>query len=166
AGRAEMGAAYRFFDNDKATFEKVLAPHRERVARQRVALLVQDTSEIDLTRPEQQGAGAGDLGGSRRGCVLQGMQACTPEGTPVGTVWAEIVKRTEGVSRASAAEQGERRKRLPLEEKGACVGSPGCGRRGRWPSKRRRRKASVSPIARRTPRECSPKRGASGRCIG
>ena len=26
-GRAEMKAAYRFFDNDKATFEKVLEPH-------------------------------------------------------------------------------------------------------------------------------------------
>src|SRR5438128_10914501 len=29
-GRAEMEAAYRFFDNAKATFEKVLKPHMER----------------------------------------------------------------------------------------------------------------------------------------
>jgi hypothetical protein len=27
-GRAEMEAAYRFFDNDKVTFDKVLEPHR------------------------------------------------------------------------------------------------------------------------------------------
>ena len=43
-GRAEMQAAYRFFDNDKVTFAKVLSPHiqrtRERVAQQAVVLLV------------------------------------------------------------------------------------------------------------------------------
>src|SRR5580658_1421140 len=53
-GRAEMEAAYRFFDNDKVDFEKVLAPHvqrtLQRVAEQTVALFVQDSSEIDLTR--------------------------------------------------------------------------------------------------------------------
>jgi hypothetical protein len=119
-GRAEMQAAYRFFDNDKVTFEKVLAPHmqrsRERVAEQPVALLVQDTSEIDLTRPQQEVAGAGDLDGSRRGFLLHEMQAFTPEGTPLGTVWAEIVNRTEGVSHASAAKRSERQ-RTPIEEK-------------------------------------------------
>jgi hypothetical protein len=29
-GRAEMQAAYRFFNNDKVTFDKVLQPHIER----------------------------------------------------------------------------------------------------------------------------------------
>ena len=120
-GRAEMQAAYRFFDNDKVTFEKVLEPHikrtRERVAEQEVVLLVQDTSEIDLTRPHQEVVGAGDLDGSRRGFLLHEMQAFTPEGTPLGTVWAEIVNRTEGVSHASPAEKREQRKRLPIEEK-------------------------------------------------
>src|SRR5271170_3916888 len=56
-GRAEMEAAYRFFDNDKVTLDKVLAPHvartRERMAEQKVVLLVQDTTEIDLTRHGQ-----------------------------------------------------------------------------------------------------------------
>ncbi len=51
-GRAEMHAAYRFFDNDKVTFAKVLEPHiqrsRERVAQQPVVLLVQDTTEPPL----------------------------------------------------------------------------------------------------------------------
>ena len=57
-GLAEMKAAYRFFDNDKATFEKVIEPHlqrtKERMAAEQVVLLVQDTTEIDLTRPEQE----------------------------------------------------------------------------------------------------------------
>jgi Transposase DNA-binding/Transposase Tn5 dimerisation domain len=120
-GRAEMKAAYRFFDNDKVTFANVLEPHiqrtRERAAEQAVVLLVQDTSEIDLTRPEQEVRGAGDLDGSRRGFLLHEMQAFTPEGTPLGTAWAEILNRTEGVSHAPAAEKRAQRKQLPIEEK-------------------------------------------------
>ena len=120
-GRAELKGAYRFFDNDKVTFDTVLAPHvsrtLERVAEQKVVLLVQDTSEIDLTRPEQEVAGVGTLDGSRSGFLLHEMQAFTPEGTPLGTVWAEIVNRTEGVSHASAAEKRHERKHTPIEDK-------------------------------------------------
>lgn len=120
AGRDEMVAAYRFFDNDKVTFAKVLQPHsartRQRLAEQKVALLVQDTTEIDLTRPEQEVAGVGTLDGSRRGFLLHVMQAITPDGVPLGTVWAEILNRTDGVSHASAMTRSERA-RLPIEEK-------------------------------------------------
>jgi hypothetical protein len=120
-GRTEMVGAYRFFNNDKVTFDKVLQPHVartwQRVAEQKVALLVQDTSEIDLTRPEQEVAGVGDLDGWRRGFLLHEMQAFTPEGTPLGTVWAEIINRTEGVSHASAAEKAYQNKHTPIEEK-------------------------------------------------
>jgi len=121
SGRAEMTAAYRFYDNDKVTFDKVLAPHvkcsRERVAAEPVALLVQDTSEIDLTRPASEVAGAGELDGSRRGFLLHEMQAFTPQGVPLGTVYAETLNRTEGVSHASAAEKRQKNKELPIEEK-------------------------------------------------
>jgi hypothetical protein len=120
-GRAEMQAAYRFFDNDKVTFTNVLEPHcqrtRERVAAQAVALLVQDTSEFDLTRPEKQVEGAGDLDGARRGFLLHALHAFTPEGTPLGTAWAEILNRTQGVSHASPAEKRAKNKALPIEEK-------------------------------------------------
>src|SRR3954454_24932931 len=118
-GRAEMTAAYRFFDNDKVTFDKVLQPHRtctlQRLAEQQVALLVQDTSEIDLTRPQQEVAGAGDLDGSRRGFLLHELQAFTPAGTPLGTVWAEILNRADGVSHAPAAVKGHEKKHTPIE---------------------------------------------------
>lgn len=120
-GRAEMQAAYRFFDNDKVTFAKVLGPHRERtrerVAAQAVALLVQDTSEIDLTRPQQQVEGVGDLDGARRGFLLHAVQGFTPEGVPLGTAWAEVINRTEGVSHASPAQKRARNKALPIEDK-------------------------------------------------
>jgi hypothetical protein len=120
-GRAEMEAAYRFFANAKVTFDKVLEPHVartvQRLTEQQVGLLVQDTSEIDLTRPEQAVAGVGDLDGARRGFLLHAMQAFTPEGTPLGTVWAEILNRTNGVSHASAATKDYEKKHTPIEEK-------------------------------------------------
>jgi hypothetical protein len=120
-GRAEMTATYRFFDNDKATFAKVIEPHitrtRERVAQQQVALLIQDTSEMDVTRPQEQMQGAGSLDGPRQGFLLHEMQAFTPEGIPLGTVWAEIVNRTEGVSHASPDQKRQQRKEKPIEDK-------------------------------------------------
>jgi hypothetical protein len=120
-GRAEMEAAYRFFDNEKVTFDKVLQPHiartGQRLAEQKVVLLVQDTSEMDLTRPEQEVAGVGELDGARRGFLLHEMQAFTPDGTPLGTVWAEILNRTDGVSHAAAATKDYEKKHTPIEEK-------------------------------------------------
>ena len=120
-GRAEMEAAYRFFDNDKVIFEKVLEPHiartRERISDQKMVLLVQDSSEIDVTRPEQEVKGVGTLDGTRSGFLLHDMQAFTPEGTPLGTVWAEILNRTEGVSHAPASEKQRQCKLTPIEEK-------------------------------------------------
>ncbi|MCQ8117812.1 IS4 family transposase, partial [Methylomonas sp. WSC-7] len=50
-GWKETLVAYRFFDNDKATFEKILAPHRdstvERMKSCPVVLLAQDTTAYD-----------------------------------------------------------------------------------------------------------------------
>lgn len=120
-GRAEIKAAYRFFDNDKVTFERVLEPHfartKDRMSEHEVVLLVQDTTEVDLTRPELEVAGAGDLDGVRRGFLLHEMQAFTPDGIPLGTVWAEVLNRIEGVSHAPAAEKGRKRKQTPIEDK-------------------------------------------------
>jgi hypothetical protein len=120
-GRAETKAAYRFFDNDKTTFEKVIEPHiaqtKDRMAAQKTVLLVQDTTEVDLTRPQQPVKGAGELDGARRGILLHEVQAFAPDGTPLGTAWAEELNRTEGVSHATAAEKREERKQKPIEEK-------------------------------------------------
>jgi hypothetical protein len=120
-GRAEMTAAYRFFDNDKVGFANVLQPHleqtRRRLAAQPVALLVQDTSEVDVTRPKQAVEGVGELDGSRRGFLLHVLEAFLPDGTPLGTAAAEVLNRTEGVSHATAAEKHRRRHQTPIEDK-------------------------------------------------
>lgn len=120
-GRGEIKAAYAFFDNEKTTFDKVLKPHitctHARMAKQKTVLLVQDTSEIDQQRPEKQVVNVGELDDARPGFLLHAMQAYTPEGTPLGTAWAETINRTEGVSHAPVAEKQRQRKHTPFEDK-------------------------------------------------
>src|SRR5579863_7294372 len=120
-GLDEMIAAYRFFDNDKTTYERVLAPHHERtlerIAAQSVALLVQDTTELDFTRPQQQMTGVGALDGSSRcGAFLHPLVAFTLDGTPLGTCAATIWTRDEPADE-TRAEKERRRKTTPIEEK-------------------------------------------------
>ena len=119
-GRAEMVAAYRFCESENTSFDSVLQPHvdatRQRMATQSVVLLTQDTSEIDATRPEQQVVGAGPLDGdSRRGALLHLMHAFTPDGTPLGTVFATAWVRDEEPVCASLSRA--ERAAVPIEEK-------------------------------------------------
>ena len=120
-GHAEMTAAYRLFDNDNATFEAILQPHidttRQRIATHPVVLVVQDTSEIDVTRPEQQMVGAGPLdGGTRWGALLHPLHAFTPDGTPLGTVHALAWVRDQEAERSRSLSRGQRAA-TPIEEK-------------------------------------------------
>ena len=89
-GYAETMAAYRFFSNEKTTLENILAPHRnatlKRIAEQDIVLCVQDDTELDLTRPNQQVNGLGPIGSSnssKRGAYLHLLQAYVPDGTPL-----------------------------------------------------------------------------------
>jgi len=119
-GSSETAAAYRLFDNGKVDFDHVLGPHieatRRRIAEQPEVILVPDTTEVDLTRPRQQVAGAGRLdGGARRGVFLHLLHAFTPDGTPLGTVQACVWSRDE--EPPPAAERSGRRKHTPIEAK-------------------------------------------------
>jgi hypothetical protein len=120
-GRAEMEAAYRLFDNDNVTFDNILHSHqaatRRRIASQPLVVLVQDTTEVDLTRPEQQVRGAGPLSeGGRVGALLHLLHAFTPDGTPLGTVHAAAWARPATPPRRQSLTQAERWA-TPLEEK-------------------------------------------------
>lgn len=87
--RAEMEAAYRLFDNNKVTPDKILTPHfeatRKRIAQCDLVLLVQDTTELDVTRPGQQVAGAGPMDSeSRRGAFVHPLMAFSLAKVPLG----------------------------------------------------------------------------------
>lgn len=120
-GRAEMEAAYRLFDNDNVTFDNILQSHQEatrrRIAEQPVVVLAQDTTEVDLTRPEQQVVGAGPLAeGNRWGAMLHVLHAFTPDGTPLGTVHATAWMRDDAPPRRQTLTHAQRLA-TPLEEK-------------------------------------------------
>ena len=120
-GHAEMTAAYRLFSNEKVTFTNILRAHavatEKRMAAQRVVILAQDTTEVDLTRPEKVVTGVGPLDGNARvGAFLHLLHAFTPDGTPLGTVQAHAWTREEGVLRSGSLSRAEQ-KQLPIEAK-------------------------------------------------
>ena len=122
SGRAEMEAAYRFFDNAKVTPEKILAPHYaatiKRIKQSDFALLVQDTSELDLTRPNQQVIGAGPMDyESRRGAFFHPLQSFDLDGVPLGMVWHKCWARDKVETKLSRAEKSQKRKQTPIEDK-------------------------------------------------
>ena len=127
-GRAEMEATYRFTDNENVTFEKILAPHGQctldRAGQHKVALFVQDTTELDLTRPQQQVVGVGGLDGSRRrGVFAHVVHVFTADGTPLGTSMAQIINRTgcteaqKSEGKKTKAQKEKERTQKPIEEK-------------------------------------------------
>lgn len=108
-GWGETMAAYRFFDNDKATFETVLSPHRdasvERMKACPIVLLAQDTTEDD----ESICLGPKGLGTlkemNKRARRLHPTVAFTPERICLGTVKAAYW------SREQSSPRGERRRK-------------------------------------------------------
>src|SRR5258706_2126830 len=123
SGRAEMEATYRFTDNEQVTFQKILASHRQctlqRAAEHKVALFVQDTTEVDLTRPQQQVIGAGGLdGSSRRGLFAHVVHAFSTDGTPLGTLSAQIINRPKEPKNKgkTKAEQKRQLVQTPIEQ--------------------------------------------------
>ena len=124
-GWNETVAAYRFFDNEKVTPEKILESHfertQQRMAEHSVVLLTQDTTELDFTRPEHQVTGAGPLdGSSRRGAFAHPLVAFTPDSVPLGTMGVELWSRDESDVEAKdlTAQQKNRQIKIrPIEDK-------------------------------------------------
>ncbi len=121
-GRAEMEAAYRFFDNPKVSPDKILQPHLEatrgRILQSDVALLVQDTTELDLTRPKQQVEGAGPIEcETRRGAFFHLLVAFDAQGLPLGVAWQKSWARNQIETKLTAKEKLARWRKTPIEEK-------------------------------------------------
>ena len=119
-GNSELRAAYRLFNNAKAAFDSVLAPHIEstegRVAAQQTVITATDTTELDLTRPEEQVEDAGPLDGARLGALLHLTEAFTPDGTPLGAVQGVPWARAEDKPSSSSMSRAERQA-IPFEDK-------------------------------------------------
>jgi hypothetical protein len=120
-GRAEMEAVYRFFGNPKVTPAALMAPHRaatlERMDQCEVVLLVQDTTEVDVTRPSQQVQGAGPLSSeSRRGSFFHPLMAFSDE-LALGIVWSKSWKREAIQTNRSPEEKRKETRAKPIEEK-------------------------------------------------
>jgi len=101
--------------------ESLIEPHiqasRERVKELDVALLVQDSTEIDLTRPKQQVRGAGPMGSdSRRGAFFHPLIAFNSDGVPMGLVGMQSWTR-DAISHDSPKEKHKKREATPIEEK-------------------------------------------------
>jgi len=121
-GRAEMEAAYRFFDNDKVTPDKILLPHiqatRERISQSEFVLLVQDTTELDLTRPNQQVQGAGPMDSEvRRGAFFHPLIAFDSGGLPLGIAWQKTWARKSIETTSTKQEKNRKCRKTPIEEK-------------------------------------------------
>jgi hypothetical protein len=119
--KADIEGCYRFFNNDRVSPEKILQPHIARTY-QRMSdcpyvLLVQDTTELDLTRPKQQVRGAGPMDcESRRGAFFHPIMAFEEGGVPLGLV-GQISWTREEISDAPRAEKNAERRKTPIEEK-------------------------------------------------
>lgn len=119
-GRTETEGAYRFFDHPNATPDNVLEPHRDaaisRIQKEKVVLLPQDTTEIDLTRAHERVGGPLNEG-RRWGLYAHPVVAFTPQRVPLGVVDAFFWSRDEDEFAKGAAQKRAERRRKPIADK-------------------------------------------------
>ena len=116
-GTAGVKAAYRFFDNEKTSMDKVLQPHIEATIRRmhgrKLVLVPQDTTSLNYTaHPATDGLGPIHNGATGAiGLELHSSLAFTPDGTPLGLLHAQCWARdAEPRDKAGI-------KTVPIEEK-------------------------------------------------
>jgi transposase-like protein/transposase Tn5 family protein len=119
--RNDMEAAYAFFANPRVTPDAILRGHHDathrRIAGAPRVILVQDTTEVEVTRPRSVVAGSGPLdGGTRRGGLLHPLVAFTPDGTPLGTVAVDRWARDDPPPGAEPRTRADRA-RTPIDGK-------------------------------------------------
>jgi hypothetical protein len=115
---ASAKAAYRFFDNEKATMQPLMRPHRdatiERMRTQAVALVVQDTTSLNYTtRRAMQGIGPiGTKANGPQGLHVHNTLAFATDGTPLGILDVDCWRRDP-----DAHGKKHERHTKPIEEK-------------------------------------------------
>jgi Transposase Tn5 dimerisation domain/Transposase DNA-binding len=121
SGRSDLEACYRLMRNQKVTSKKILQPHAEatykRVETEDYVLIVQDTTEVEVTRPNQQVAGAGPMDcESRRGAFFHPMMAFSYAGVALGIVGHTIWTR-DALKKMTDSQKAEERRKTRIEDK-------------------------------------------------
>ena len=119
--KKELEACYRFFDNVKVTPERILQSHVEatykRIADADLVLCVQDSSEVDLTRPNQQVEGAGPTDcESRRGVFYHPVIAFNFDAVALGIIGQKSYVR-KPLSTLNPSQKVDQRRKTPIQEK-------------------------------------------------
>ena len=170
-GWNETSAAYRFFDNEKVTPEEILASHftapPTRIREQAVALLTQDTTELDFTRPHTQMAGSRPLdGSSRRGAFAHPVAAFTPEGVPLGCIRSNYRADESDNETQISPQRRKRSKATTPMEQGEYALAHGAAPGGISHNKYLTLSACASPTAKRISMNCSRSRAVKCLYIG
>ncbi len=113
---ATLKAAYRFFDNEEVTPEKMLQSHIEatqrRMASVKLVLAAQDTTYLDWTsHPDTEGLGP-LVSASQQGLLAHSTLAISEERVPLGVLAQEVWARD-----AETFAQLKDHKQRPIEEK-------------------------------------------------
>ena len=108
--------AYRFWDNENVTPEKIRAAHQdktvERVKEHGTVLAIQDTSSMNYASHKAT-KGLGPIDGHRtQGFHVHSVLAVSPDGVPSGLLHQKVWSRDPEEKRTK-----EERKKLPIEEK-------------------------------------------------
>ena len=117
-----LKALYRMADNPKVNAQELFSAHNRasirRCSEQSLVYVVQDTTEVDLTKPQTEVQGAGPLSsGKRRGFFFHPSYALSESGLPLGQVdqivWARDLKSLD----VPAKERSTKQRRACFEEK-------------------------------------------------
>lgn len=119
-GPSEAAAAYRFFDNERATSALVLEPHRratlERIRAESVVIAAQDTTEVNLTRAKEKvGGPLNDL--QHWGVYAHPVLVVTPQRVPLGVVDLKMWSRDPKEFEKPAEQRRKERLQKAFEEK-------------------------------------------------
>jgi hypothetical protein len=113
----ETIGAYRFFQNDAVTSEKILKPHGDatinRIREHSVVLMIQDTTELDYTGKND----IADLGSltyeNRKGLLLHATIALTPERVCLGVIDGQFLRENAETEPTPIEHHNQR----PIEQK-------------------------------------------------
>jgi hypothetical protein len=116
---AAAKAAYRLFDNDDVTPQRIQAPHQQQTVDRMTShprvLAVQDTTFLNYTHhPQTEGLGPiGKKSQKQRGFALHSTLAVLPDGLPLGLLTQAVLTRPEN----EPSHRPEECRLLPIEGK-------------------------------------------------